>query len=46
LFKKGETYQNAQMIEDLGFVIGLHTKKISSKLVNFLSEKLLMIGKE
>ena len=45
LFKKGETYQNAQMIEDLGFVIGLHTKKISSKLVNFLSEKLLMVGK-
>jgi len=45
LFKKGETYKNAQMIEDLGFVIGLHTKKISSKIMNFLSEKLLMIGK-
>lgn len=45
LFKKGEKYKNAQIIEDLGFVIGLHTKKISSKIINFLSEKLLMIGK-
>lgn len=45
LFKEGEKYENAQIVEDLGFVIGLHTKKISSKIINFLSEKLLMIGR-
>ena len=33
------------MIEQLGFVIGLHTKKISKKQINFIKETLFLIDK-
>ena len=36
-------FNNAQKIEDSGFFIGLHTKKISEKLANFISKGLLKI---
>ena len=45
LFKKNDVYKNAQEIEDLGFIIGLHTKIISEKKIRFLTSHLLMIDK-
>ena len=39
-----EKFKNAQIIEDLGFFIGLHTKKINSKLANYISANLLKIN--
>ena len=45
LFKKNDYYKNAQEIEDLGFIIGLHTKKLSEKKLRFLTNHLLMIDK-
>ena len=38
-----KTFINTQEIEDLGFFIGLHTKKINDKNLNYLTEKLLSI---
>ena len=43
LFKKNEVYKNAQEIEDLGFIIGLHTNRISKNKVRFLVDCLMMI---
>ena len=36
--------QNSGEIENLGFFIGLHTKKINSKLASYISSNLLMIN--
>ena len=44
LNKKNEKFKNAQIIEDSGFFIGLHTKKINSKLASYISSNLLMIN--
>ncbi len=44
LNKKNEKFKNAQIIENLGFFIGLHTKKINSKLASYISSNLLMIN--
>ncbi len=38
-------FLNSQTIEDCGFFIGLHTKKISSKLSNYVTKNLLKIEK-
>ncbi len=44
LNKKNDKFKNAQLVENLGFFIGLHTKKIDSKLANYISSNLLMIN--
>ena len=44
LDKNIKKFKNAQVIEDLGFFIGLHTKKIDSKLANYISANLLKIN--
>ena len=44
LNKRNEKFKNAQIIENLGFFIGLHTKKIDSKLASYISSNLLMIN--
>ena len=44
LNKNKEKFKNAQMVENLGFFIGLHTKKINSKLAEYISTNLLMIN--
>ena len=44
LNKKNEKFKNAQIIENSGFFIGLHTKKIDSKLANYICKNLLMIN--
>ena len=44
LNKSNEKFRNAQIIEDSGFFIGLHTKKINSKLASYISNNLLMIN--
>ena len=36
-------FKNAQMVENLGFFIGLHTNKISNQLADYLSLNLLKI---
>ena len=38
-------FDNAQMIEDKGFFIGQPTQNISEKKLNYLSEKLMDVGK-
>ena len=46
LFKlnpRKKKYPGADQVQELGFVIGLHTKNISSKKLKFLSETLLSI---
>jgi len=43
LKKKGEKYLGSQQIEDRGFFIGLPTKKLSDKKLNFLIKNLLKI---
>tara|TARA_Y100001970_G_C14185145_1_gene832162 strand:+ start:506 stop:1747 length:1242 start_codon:yes stop_codon:yes gene_type:complete len=43
LNKRKEYFKNAQEIEERGFFIGLHTKKINQKTVKFLTNKLLKI---
>jgi len=40
-----KTFNNAQEIEDRGFFIGLHTKPILEKTLNYLEKNLLMLGK-
>jgi CDP-4-dehydro-6-deoxyglucose reductase, E1 len=40
-----KNFVNAQFIEDAGFFIGLHTKPISKKTLNFLINNLLTIEK-
>ena len=44
LNKNKEKFKNAQIVENLGFFIGLHTKKINSKLAEYISTNLLMIN--
>ena len=44
LDKYNKKFKNAQVVEDLGFFIGLHTKKIDSKLANYISANLLKIN--
>ncbi len=44
LNKNKEKFNNAQLVENLGFFIGLHTKKINSKLAEYISTNLLMIN--
>ena len=43
LNKKKQKFINAQFVEDLGFFIGLHTKKITSSLARYLALHLLKI---
>ena len=40
---KNKKFYGAQKIQDLGFVIGLHTKQISNKQLNFIIETLFNI---
>lgn len=40
---KNEKFKGAQKIQDLGFVIGLHTKKVSIRQLNFLVNTLFSI---
>jgi len=42
---KKEKFKNAQIIEDLGFFIGLHTQKLSLKDAKYLANSLLKIDK-
>ena len=44
LNKNNENFDNAQIVEDLGFFIGLHTKKINTKLAQYISSNLLKIN--
>ena len=44
LNKKKLVFTNAQKVEDLGFFIGLHTKKIPNKIAEYVSECLLKIS--
>ena len=43
LKKKNEYFKNADEIDKRGFFIGLHTKTIDQKTVNFLTNKFLNI---
>ena len=38
-----EHFLNSQIVEDSGFFIGLHTKKISNKLADYIAKNLLKI---
>jgi hypothetical protein len=40
---KKDKFKNAQVIEDLGFFIGLHTQKLSLKDAKYLANSLLKI---
>tara|TARA_A100001015_G_scaffold319658_1_gene443266 strand:- start:646 stop:1842 length:1197 start_codon:yes stop_codon:yes gene_type:complete len=44
LNKKKYNFKNAQMIENQGFFIGLHTQKMSIKLVEYVAKNLLKIN--
>ncbi|WP_440634204.1 DegT/DnrJ/EryC1/StrS family aminotransferase [Candidatus Pelagibacter sp. HIMB1746] len=44
-FNKNKKFPNADEIEKRGFFIGLHTKKINSKTLQYLCENLLKIEK-
>ena len=43
LNNKRLNFVNAQKVEDLGFFIGLHTKKISNEIAEYISKSLLNI---
>ena len=45
LNSKKFVFSNAQKVENLGFFIGLHTKKITDKIAEYISECLLNINK-
>lgn len=45
LNKKKKKFHNAQIVENLGFFIGLHAKKISNNLSRYIAHHLLMIDK-
>ncbi len=45
LNSKNEKFKGAEEIEKLGFVIGLHSKKISKKKIDFVKETLFLIDK-
>ena len=38
-----QKFENAQIVENLGFFIGLHTNKITNKLADYISSNLLKI---
>ena len=42
---KNEKFKGAEKIEKLGFVIGLHTKKIEKKQIEFIKNTLFLIDK-
>ena len=42
---KNEKFENAQIIQDLGFIIGLHTKRITYNQLNFIHDNFFMIDK-
>ena len=42
---KKEKFKNAQIIEDLGFFIGLHTQELNLKDAQFIANTLLKISK-
>ena len=44
LNKKKLSYVNAQKVENVGFFIGLHTKKISNKITEYITDNLLKIS--
>ena len=43
LNKKNYKYPGAEMVQKLGFVIGLHTKEINKDKISFLTKTLLSI---
>ena len=43
--KNKEFFKGAQLVEDLGFVIGLHTKKIKIEVLKRINEALFSINK-
>ena len=45
LNKNKEFFKGAQLVEDLGFVIGLHTKKIKIEVLKRINEALFSINK-
>ena len=45
LNSKNTKFYGAETIEQLGFVIGLHVKKINQKQINFIRDTLLLIDK-
>ena len=45
LNSKKLTFPNAQKINKLGFFIGLHTKKITNEVVEYITKNLLNISK-
>ena len=45
LNKKNEFFSGAQIVEDLGFVIGLHTKKIKTDTMNKIKNALFSIDR-
>ena len=44
LNKKKLVFNNAQTIDDLGFFIGLHTKKMPNKIIEYIAKNLLKIS--
>ena len=44
LNSKRLVFVNAQKVEDQGFFIGLHTKKISNKVAEYIANNLLKIS--
>ena len=45
LNKNNEFFEGAQLVQDLGFVIGLHTKKIKKDILKKINEALFSINK-
>ena len=43
LCKKNEKFENSQKVQELGFLIGLHTKKISKKSLKLIHDAFFMI---
>jgi CDP-4-dehydro-6-deoxyglucose reductase, E1 len=43
LCKKNEKFENSQKVQDLGFLIGLHTKKISKNSLKLIHDAFFMI---
>ena len=43
LCKKGERFNNSQKVQELGFLIGLHTKKISKRNLTLIHDTFFMI---
>ena len=45
LNKKKKKFENAQLLENLGFFIGLHTSKMNSNLAEYVANNLLKINR-